>query len=70
MNALLITNVSDSLLWYSELLGCIVPLVKSEYNGEYLSREPAGYTNIVKVCDAVKVTINSNQNYFKELETK
>lgn len=42
---------SDSLLWYSDLVGQIVPLLR-EYDDCYMSREPSGFANIVKKQDA------------------
>jgi hypothetical protein len=48
---LLITKCSDSLLWYSGLVGQYVPLLR-EYDDCYMSREPAGFANIVRKEDA------------------
>jgi hypothetical protein len=48
---LLITKCSDSLLWYRDLVGEYVPLLR-EYDDCYMSREPAGYANIVRKEDA------------------
>lgn len=58
MKALKIIRCSDSLMWYSSHVGSIFPLVR-EYEYEYLSREPAGYANIILKCDAVVVDIGS-----------
>lgn len=54
MKALLITQCSDSLLWYRNLVGTTVPFLR-QYEDCYMSREPAGYANIVKICDAIIV---------------
>lgn len=54
MIALRITGCSDPKFWYANHVGDIVPLVR-EYEIEYISREPEGYTNIVKKCDAEKI---------------
>jgi len=48
---LLITGCSDSRMWYAGLVGQRVPLLRIEADC-YLSREPAGWTNIVKTPDA------------------
>lgn len=47
-----ITQCSDSALWYKDLVGSVVPLLAVESDC-YLSREPSGYTNIVKLEDGV-----------------
>ena len=46
-----ITGCDDNLLWYADKIGSIVPFVreKADY---YLSKEPAGYLNIVYKKDA------------------
>jgi len=49
--SLKILKCSDSLMWYSKLVGQVVPYVR-EYDDCYMSREPAGYLNIVKLEDA------------------
>lgn len=51
MKELLIIKCSDSLMWYSELVGKTVPLLR-EYEDCYMSREPTGFANIVKKEDA------------------
>lgn len=55
MKALKIIKCSDSLLWYAKLIGRTVEFIKEVDEG-YLSREPAGYTNIVRREDAEVVT--------------
>lgn len=55
MKAIKIINCSDSLLWYAKLIGRTVEFIKEVDEG-YLSREPAGYTNIVRREDAEVVT--------------
>lgn len=52
---LLIKKCSDSMLWYRDLVGQTVPMIKEVDEG-YLSREPAGYTNIVRREDAEVLT--------------
>ena len=44
-------------MWYSGLVGQLVPLLREEHD-IYLSREPAGYTNIVRKCDAKPVWVD------------
>lgn len=51
MKKLLITSCSDSMMWYAKLIDQIVPFVREEKD-YYLSREPAGYINIVLKKDA------------------
>lgn len=58
MKQLLIKSCSDSSLWYRDLVGQTVPLLKMPVFGEYLSREPSGFTNIVRECDAEVVLDN------------
>lgn len=48
---LLITRCSDWRMWYADMIGQRVPLLRIEADC-YLSREPAGWTNIVKTTDA------------------
>ena len=61
MKALLITQCSDGMMWYRNHINKIVPLIKdSESSTEYLSREPAGYSNIVLKKDAVVVDVPAN----------
>lgn len=50
--AIKITGCSDPMLWYADKIGEVVPFVRNlPSEGCYLSREPAGYTNIVRVID-------------------
>lgn len=51
--SLLIERCSDPMLWYAKLVGKKVPYIR-EYPAEgcYISREPAGFTNIVHMKDA------------------
>lgn len=58
MIALRITGCSDPKFWYSSMIGKIVPLVR-EVSTEYISREPDGYTNIVKKHDAEKIEMET-----------
>lgn len=51
MRKLRITGCSDRSMWYAGLIGKLVPFI-GEDREEYLSREPAGYVNIVKKADA------------------
>lgn len=48
---LLITNCRDPHMWYAPLVGQRVALVRIETDC-YLSREPAGYLNMVYKQDA------------------
>lgn len=54
MKRLEITGCSDSSMWYAGLVGERVPFLREEHDC-YLSREPAGYVNIVRKDDACVV---------------
>lgn len=56
MKALLIKQCNDHLMWYSKLVGHLVPFMFSDAQG-YWSKEPAGYTNIVKHAHAEIVDV-------------
>lgn len=56
MKALKIIKCSDSMMWYRRKIGHIVPLVKI-HEDCYMSRETAGYLNIVKLEDAEIVEV-------------
>lgn len=58
MRALKILACSDPLMWYADMIGEVVPLLRIEET-EYLSREPAGYTNIVKKTDAIVIDMEN-----------
>lgn len=62
MKALLINQCSDRMYWYRNLVGCFVPYVR-EYPECYMSREPAGYANIVQFHDATIVEVEPDQLY-------
>ncbi len=51
MKELKIIKCSDPFMWYNDLVGSIVPLLR-EYEDCYMSREPTGFANIVKKEDA------------------
>ena len=57
MRELKITGCKDSSMWYAGLVGQRVPLLREE-SDVYLSREPAGYTNIVRKTDAKVVWVD------------
>jgi hypothetical protein len=59
MRALKIIKCSDPLMWYRGKVGETVLLVR-EYEDCYMSREPAGYLNIVKLEDAQVVEISDD----------
>jgi hypothetical protein len=54
MKVLKISKCSDSLLWYSNLVGTTVPYL-GMVDGEYLTREPSGHVNIIKQGDAIVI---------------
>ena len=49
-----VTKCSDGMMWYADMVGQTVPYlgVWSDSLDVYVSREPAGYVNIVKKVDA------------------
>lgn len=51
MKKLKIISCSDPLMWYRDKVGQTVPFISKIMEG-YLSREDAGYTNIVLTYDA------------------
>lgn len=51
MKMLFIERCSDGMMWYADCVGKFVPFVREESDC-YLSRERAGYTNIVLKHDA------------------
>lgn len=60
MKALKIIKCSDHMMWYSDLIGEIVPLLGTDIDMKgpiYWSREPAGYKNMVFETDAVVVEV-------------
>lgn len=70
MKALKIVRCSDSMMWYRDQVGSIVPLVRITPDC-YMSREPAGYSNIVKLEDAVVVDLQEDiaQQIINTVET-
>lgn len=72
MKALLIKKCSDHFLWYSAFVGRLVPFLK-EYDDCYMSREPEGFANIVRLSDASIVDIegeNQVEFYYKDEESQ
>ena len=51
MKVLVIKKCSDPQMWYADLIGKTVPLLREDADG-YWSREPSGHTNIVRREDA------------------
>lgn len=54
---ILITGCSDPLMWYKNEVGNFFALIK-EYDDCFLTREPAGFTNVVRKSDARLVTLD------------
>lgn len=65
MKMLRITNCTDHLMWYSKRVGQLVPYLRT-HEDCYMSLEPAGYKNIVRLEDAeiVEVTKEEYDNPF------
>jgi len=57
-----IKSCSDSLFWYRNKVGTIVPYVYDTREGEWMSREDAGYLNIVKYKDGELVYATASSN--------
>lgn len=68
MRKLKITGCSDGHMWYAGLVGQVVPLLREEHD-VYLSREPAGYTNIVRKPDAKPVWVDLEGNEYGDGDT-
>jgi hypothetical protein len=58
MRMLRITGCSNSSYWYAGKIGSVVPYI-GEDAGEYITREPSGYVNIVKCADAELVDVTA-----------
>lgn len=57
LRMLYITSCTDAMMWYADRVGQFVPLMNRLPEGCWLSREPAGYSNIVHKLDAEEVTV-------------
>jgi len=58
MKMLLIKSCHDSLMWYRDKVGEYVPYLRT-CEDCYMSREPAGFSNIVKLEDAEIVELEN-----------
>lgn len=64
MKALRVLKCSDSMMWYRDKIGQIIPLVSEKvdydfYHGPmYWSREDAGYKNIVCLNDVEVIEVD------------
>lgn len=61
MKMLKITDCSDSMMWYRDHIGDVVPFLGTDQDVRgpiYWSREPAGYKNIVFCTDAEVVEVD------------
>lgn len=56
MRMLRITQCRDPLMWYSDMVGALVPYC-GRWPEAYRSREPAGYSNRVEFADAEVVDV-------------
>lgn len=52
MKMLRILRCPDRMMWYRDLVGQLVPLIGIWPESGYASREPAGYSNVVRFEDA------------------
>lgn len=56
MKYLKITQCSDTMMWYRDMIGEVVPFLGTDTDTKgpiFWSREPAGYKNVVFQTDAV-----------------
>jgi hypothetical protein len=63
MLVLKIESCQDSGMWYRGLIGKYVPVIRFLPDC-YISREPEGYSNIVKISDAMIETVDDSFNEF------
>lgn len=63
MKALQIIQCSDSLMWYRDLVGAIVPYRYTSLD-THMSAEPAGYANIVKIVDAMIIDVPDGYQFY------
>lgn len=56
MKMLRITGCSNSSFWYAGMAGAVVQFIGLDRD-EYVTREPSGFVNIVKFCDAELVDV-------------
>ena len=56
MKMLRITDCSNSSFWYAGKIGSVVQFIGVD-GGEFITREPSGYVNIIKVIDAELVNV-------------
>lgn len=68
MRKLKLVGCSDPMMWYAGLVGQLVPLLREE-GDVYLSREPEGYTNIVRKRDAKVVWVDLEGQEFGDGDT-
>ena len=61
---LLITSCSDPRMWYANMVGQLVPLMRFEGDDGWMSQEPGGHSNIVRKLDAEVVTIEVSPRNF------
>lgn len=68
MNALLIKQCTWPGAWYESLVGCTVPWVglTRPMNMYFISREPTGYCNHVKQCDAEFVYVDDYSKMYQK----
>ena len=64
MKALLITQCADAMMWYADKVGRTVPFLR-EFPDCFMSREPAGYSNIVKKYDATIIDVADNHEMYR-----
>lgn len=57
---LLIIDCSDPYMWYAGMIGKRVPFLYEDSN-HYWSREPAGYSNIVRKKDAEIIEVSEHE---------
>lgn len=60
MKAIRIVKCSDRHMWYAPYVGQLAAYY-SEYDKEFLSKEPSGYSNIILKCDGELVDVTEDE---------
>lgn len=63
MKAIKIKRCSDQMFWYRDLVGTVVPFLRDAPDF-YMSREPAGYSNIVRKTDGEIVEVEKGTKFY------
>lgn len=64
MKAIKIKRCSDPMFWYRDLVGALVPFLREDTDF-FISREPAGYSNIVRKTDCVVMDVEKGVKFYE-----